>query len=504
MHTRQQVVFSHTDVVKLARGAGVSLAGKMAGRAIHVLGQVALARLLGPERFGLYAIGWTILNMTSLISPLGLDQGVIRYASQFRHTNPSRLRGVLFQSIGLAVLSGLLVGGGLYLVAPWLAAHVFQKPRLASVIRWFSPAFLLISGLKVAAAATRVSQRMQYTVYAEDMTQPTANLFLFLLFYLLGWGLLGAVAAGVGSFGIALILAVYYVKWLFPEAFSQQVGSSLVGKELLAFSLPASFAGASTILIFWVDRLLVGYFRPAAEVGIYQAVSQSSILFAVILGAFNAIFSPMIADLYHKRETGRLDELFKVSTKWGLYLTIPLFLVMCFASREVMTVVFGNEYETGSLPLVILAVGQLINVGTGAVGILLIMTGHQNRWLLLSGLMLFVSIACNGLLVPRLGLPGAALSTTCAVSGLFISGLLKAKRYLGIWPYDRRYLKGLLAAVLAAGALFLLRRIELGPSVFSLFLTLMISSGVFGVTLLLLGLDAEDQEIIRLIRAHLG
>ena len=142
---------------------------------------------------------------------------------------------------------------------------------------------------------------MQYTVYAEDMTPPAAHLFLFFLFYLLGWGLLGAVAASVGSFAIAFILSMHYVRWLFPEVFSKQVRLSLVVRELVAFSLPASFAGAFTIFIVWVDRLLVGYFRPAAEVGIYQAVSQSSILFAVILGTFNAVFSPMIVATLHPR-----------------------------------------------------------------------------------------------------------------------------------------------------------------------------------------------------------
>ena len=75
---------------------------------------------------------------------------------------------------------------------------------------------------------------------------------------------------------------------------------------------------------------------------------------------------------------------------------------------------------------------------------------------------------------------------------------------LGIWPYDRRYRKGLLATALAAGALFLLGIVDIGSPTITLLLTLVISSGVFGTTLLLLGLDAEDREFIRLIQARLG
>ena len=199
----------------------------------------------------------------------------------------------------------------------------------------------------------------------------------------------------------------------------------------------------------------------------------------------------------------RLGELFKVSTKWELYVSLPLFLVMCFAPREVMTVVFGASYESGSLPLVILALAQLIHVGTGPVGLLLIMTGYQNRWLLISGMMLFVNSALNWLLVPRLGLPGAAVATACAFGGLFFSGLLQVRRLLGIWPYDRRYRKGLLATVSAASALLLLGIVDVTSPTLSLLLTLTVSSGVFVAALLLMNLDTEDRELIDLIQAGL-
>lgn len=501
--THQQVVFSNTDVAKLATGAGVTLVGRMAGRAMDVLGQVTLARLLGPEAFGLYAIGWTIVRMAGLLSSLGLDKGVIRYASRYWHMDSSRLRGVLLQSLGLAVLSGLLIGSSLYLAAPWLGEQVFQKPALVSVIRWFSPVFVVYSGLRVAAAATTVSQRMKYAVSAQDLTQPAVNLFLVVLFYLMGMGLFGAVAAVFGSFAVAFILALFYVKHLFPESFSRRVKSISVVKELMAFSLPASFAGVFTMFIVWVDRLMVGYFRPAAEVGIYQAVSQSSLLFPIIVSAFSAIFSPMIADLHYKHEVRQLDELFKVSTKWGLYLSLPLFLVICFAPREIMRVVFGARYENGWLPLVILAIGQLVNVGTGAVGLILVMVGHQKRWFMISGAAFLANIALNWVLIPRLGLAGAALGTACAISGLFFSGLIQVKHLLGIWPYERRYFKGLLATALAAGALLLLRTVPIDSPMFTLLLTATVSSGVFVIVLIVLGLDSEGREFIHLIRARL-
>ncbi len=492
------------DVANLAKGAGITLFGRISGRGTHILGQVALARLLGPETFGLYAIGWTILRIAALVAPLGLEHGVIRYGSQQWHKDPSGLKGVLWQSLGVALLSGLLFGGGLYVAAPWLAQVVFQKPGLLWAIRGFGIALIPATTLRVAAAATRISQRMQYSALAEEFTPPAAHLLLLVIIvYFLGWGLLGAVAAGVLSFALGLLLALYFIRGLFQEIFATRAKFVFGTAELLSFSLPASLAGIFTVLITWITRLMVGYFLPASEVGIYQAASQAAMLFAIILSAFNAIFTPMIASLYHDGYLQRLNELFKVSTKWGLYVSLPLVLVLTVAPKEVLTAVFGWQYQNGAFPMTILVAGQLINVGTGAVGFLLIMTGYQNRWLLLSAGLLIISVALNILLIPRWGLLGAALGTAGSVGGLFTLGLLQVRRSLGFWPYDRRYLKGALATALSLCALILFRGVISSASPLALCGLTITSLVVFGITLILLGLDAEDRLLARLLRERL-
>jgi len=248
----------------------------------------------------------------------------------------------------------------------------------------------------------------------------------------------------------------------------------------------------------------VGYFLPEAEVGIYQAASQSSLLFATILGAMNAIFSPMIAELIHQKEKQQLEELFRVSTKWGLYLSVPLFLTLCFVPREVMTVVFGLQYEGGYMLLVILAVAQLVNVGTGAVNILLIMAGYQKRWLVTSTVMLAVNIGLNALLIPQVGLVGAAVATAATVCGLFVAGLLQVRHLLKIWPYDGRYLKGFLATLLTALALWGLQSANVASPALALTLALVISGFVFSLTLLVSGLDSEDRHFISLVLMRSG
>jgi O-antigen/teichoic acid export membrane protein len=487
-----------SDVSTLAGGASVSLAGKIIGRSLSFLGDIAAARILGPDSFGLYAIGWTVLRTLSLISPLGLDKGVIYFASPFWRKDNAALKKVLNRSLGWAILSGMIFGGVLFLWAPGLAQQVFQKPALTYIFRWFALSFPLISILAVSMAATRITQRMKYSASIEDIAQPAVGLLFLIIFYLFGLRLTGVLASDVLSFAIPSILAVWVVSRLFPGSPGAPSEAAKKRSGLLTFSISASVAGVFAPFIIWVDRLIVGHFRTPAETGIYQAVSQTSTIFSIILSGFAAIVIPIIADLYHKKEFARLEEMFRISTKWGLYICLPVFVMMCLFPREILTYVFDSRYTSGWAPLIILSTGQLVNVATGAIGPMLVMTGHQKRWLILAASALGINICLNWYLVPLYGLTGAAVSTAFSLSGLFILGVFQVKRVVGIWPYDRRYLKGLMGVCLTMIVMWIYRSLLPITSLPGVVIATLVSGLIFLAAVFAFGLDREDKDFARM------
>lgn len=492
------------DASTLARGASVTLVGRLVGRGLLLVVQILLARTLGAGLFGLFALGWILFQTVGLLASLGLDNGAIRFGSEYWGNDEKALGSVISRTIALSILSGLLVGGAMFVTAPWLADQVFQKPAMTLVFRGFSIALLFFGVLRVASAATTVSQRMKFFVYSRELAQPAANFVLVVLFLLAGWSLTGAVVATILSFAAACVLALRYATFLFPSAHNSWQRSGPSTKQLLAFSFPTALTGTMTILVLRVDRLFVGYFGSPHDVAVYHVVTQILVLFTFTQIALNAKFSPMIAPLYQNHETTRLDALYKVSTKWGLYISLPFFLAFIFASREILKVGFGPEYSRGALVLVILLISTLVNVGTGPVGRLLVMTDRQNLWLGAIVGTLVLNILLSLLLIPRFSLIGAALASTISISCLFLAGLSAVKGILHIWPYDRRYLKGLLATLSAALSLFLLSLVHMPSPELKLFLTFTSSVCVFWGSFLLIGLDPEDREIIQSIQARLS
>jgi O-antigen/teichoic acid export membrane protein len=318
-------------------------------------------------------------------------------------------------------------------------------------------------------------------------------------FFLAGWELLGALWSITFSAIIAFLWAVYYLRKLYPTAFSLPIKATDRGGALIMFSAPTALTGFLFVFGNQADRFFVGIFLPNASMGIYQAMAQVSILFTMILGAFNAIFAPMIAEFYHQGQMSRLERMYRIATKWALYLSIPIFLIIVLLPAELMGVLFGEIYAEDSIPLIILSLGQLFTVATGSVGFLLIMTGRQNHWLLLSIMMVVLSGVLSVLLIPTFGLTGASLAKTVSIMSVFSFGLFDIYRSIGFWPYDRRIGKGFLAGVAAGISGYLLTGYSYNSEIFKLiFCTLMVGI-VYFLALYLLGLDDEDKEVIAVV-----
>ena len=152
----------------------------------------------------------------------------------------------------------------------------------------------------------------------------------------------------------------------------------------------------------------------------------------------------------------------------------------------------------------VLSIAQLVNLATGAVGFILVMGGRQNSWLLLSGVALAANIGLSLYLIPRHGLVGAAVAALVSIVGLFGSALLLVHRWEGLWPWDRRYVKGLVAALATAGALVLANLLPIGSQPVHLLVLCVVAVVVFAAVLRVLGPDPEDREVMQLVRGKLG
>lgn len=491
---------SNQNADQLAKGAGIALIGRFLGRFLSVLGDIIAARILGPAIFGLYAIGWSIFRLIELIVPLGLDMGVLRYGARYLRHDDENLKSVIVQSILTPFFFSLFLAVPFYFFAPWLAENFFNKPALVYVFRFIAVLFPLSALLSILGSALRLTQIMKYSVIVQDLGQPLFALILLGGFYFFSMRLSGVLLSDVLSYGVCVAIGFYYLWILFPSVFDFRIKGSLVSKELYTFSFVTSLAGVFATLIFWVDRLFVGYFFSAEDTGIYQAASQISVIFAVVLGGLNRIVMPMFANLFHSGKISAVEEVFQTATRWGFYLSAPILLALSIMPNESLSALYGAAYGRGAFVLQALVLGQFFNLITGPVVPLLILSGYQSDVLRLSALSLILNVAMLWFFIPRYGLSGVSVATSIALAIFFIAALIVAKRKVGVYPYDRRFLKGILAFAISAVLAFFLHGIlqNLKP-----LLLVIIEGGFIAITfitvLFALKLDQGDKELLKSI-----
>jgi len=456
-----------------------------------------MAWLYGPAQLGFYVLGITLVQMTNLVSQLGMDNGVVRYVAHYAaEGDVRRVRGTVIQALlvtfGLSVaLSGLLFFG-----AGFLADKVFGKPFLETIFAAFSVSVPFFTIMSMALWATQGFQTVKYATYVQYVVRPLINLALIVVFYLFGVQVLGAVAAYILSMALGAILALYYLKRVFPGLLNSEIRPKFESRALLAASAPMTVVSLTQQITPWIAVLVLGAFDTVWAVGIYDVGARTANLSTLVLFAFIGIFSPMVSNLYSRGQVQDLAYLYKDVSYWAFTGALVFFLTTALLAQDIM-VVFGADFASGWPVVVIIAASQLFSSSVGPTARVLVMTGHQ-RIVVFSALgSAAAAMVLNLLLVPAFGIFGAAVATAAAVILANAVTLAFVHRLLGFWPYSTRYAKPAIAGLLAAASAYLVRLAlpaYTGGAALLIFVPLFLA--VFVALLVRLGLSPSDRQFL--------
>jgi len=485
----------------IAKGAGIFTFGRIIGVGLSFITTLILVRFWGAAVFGLYSLGLIILSIFSLVAQLGLSNGSLKYiALYWGKKNKEKTKGVIIQSIIFPLAFGLIIGVVIYIFSHQIA-NIFQKKELIPIIQLFAIAVPFSALLPVLGGITRGFKTNKYQVLAVNIIKPITNIGLILFFIFCSYNLLGIIWAHIISIILGTLFLLYSIKKIVPGITSKDVIPSFETKKLLSTSVPLLAIGMISFLIHWTDTLMVGYFLPTESVGIYRVAIQIATLVAIFLSAFNSIFASTISDFYHKKKKENLNSLFKTITRWGFYSGLLIFLIILISPNEILKL-FGQEFIKGKNSLLILSLGQLINVGVGATGFMLNMTGREKIESLNAFGVLVINIILNLILIPKIGILGAAIATATSLGIINILRVIEIHFSLKIHPFDIKFLKGIGSGVVAFLLVILIKNYLLvnTPYLINLILSSLFVSIIFFTLLFFFKFTEEDKFIFRKIK----
>ncbi len=415
---------------ELIKKGAIAFFLRVGGAGLAFLFIVYLARLLGANEYGLFALSLTVVIIFSVAVRMGLDIVLVRNISAaIEHSDLPLARGYFQTAIRLVLIVGLVATVLGILISPIVADTVFDKPELAqplNLMMWlllpFSIAFLIAEALKGL-------KRVADSTITQTVLIPGFSLVVLVIGgQWFAWGLMEAIAVYVAS---ALVAALYaWQRWRSRIPQGEVIG--LRTSELLRSSFPLLLATSGGLILAWTDTLVLGVYESADTVGIYAVASKTALLTSLILVSVNSIAAPKFSAFYVSNNLNAMAKLARQSTllMTGLVL-LPTAVLLLWP--EWILRLFGAEYAAGATALMILALGQLINVACGSVVYLLMMSGHEKtvRNVMLSTAA--INIALNILLVQRYGIEGVAVATAASVVIWNTWMLFAVRKYLGFW-----------------------------------------------------------------------
>jgi O-antigen/teichoic acid export membrane protein len=206
----------------------------------------------------------------------------------------------------------------------------------------------------------------------------------------------------------AVIGTVFLHKLLPKAVFRAQ--PDFANKKWLKVSLPLLLIAGMHIILKRTDIVMLGALKGSQQAGIYSAASRVSNLVVFGLMVINAILAPMISELYHTGQKEQLQKIITHAARAVFVFTLVISAILIIFGKFVLSL-FGLVFVEAYLPLLILLTGQIVNALVGSVGFIMTMTGHQNQAGAIVTVSAAINIALNALLIPLMGLAGAAIST---------------------------------------------------------------------------------------------
>lgn len=503
--TQQSASSESTTLTVIANGGAINFLGNIIGTGLNIVLQLLMARTLGANNVGTLVLVISISAVLTNIAIVGLDTAVLRFvATYLARKDYARAIGAIIAGGMITISASFIIAIGLFFAAPIIATRVFVDASMTNIFRIFAVSLPFTSTMIYCLAVTQSLKRMKYQVIVAQIFVPLLKILgLLFVIYLFDQNVIGVAVVFVMISIAGALLALGSV-WRLRPLYYKTNKYIFPTKEMLSFSWPILAMDFVDKTRLETQTMMLGIFMGSTQVGIYYVSLRMAGMLAIPLLAISPIFGPVIAEIYSRNNRGELENIFRTVTKWSLTLSLPAFLVLTILGYKIL-LLFGAEFTAGVIALGLLAVGQLINVITGPVGQLLIMSGRSRLNLFNALLMLLLNLSLGIWLVPQFNIVGAAISASLPLVVVNFLRLLQVHFALRIKAYSVSYWKPLLAASVSAIGLRSIQnslsQLQLGPQVFAYIILLLI---IYVGVLLALGLDASDKVVLNHIKRRLS
>ncbi|WIV68829.1 flippase [Natrialbaceae archaeon AArc-T1-2] len=375
---------------------------------------VILARLLDPDNYGLLFLAISILEVTKYISRLGIGSSAARYIAEYKETNPGQLPHILRFSFLLNIISIIVVCFILFSTHEKIAILIGESDLIP----------LLLIGILFVAFATilrYVRKTLQgfESIEASAVLYSTNSIIRFLLavgLVMLGYGAIGALIGYIVAFAVTSLVGLMYLYIHHYRNTESECREPNLRRRIAEYTIPLTATDTATVIDNRFDILLVGYFLGPLAVAYYTIGKQIVTFLEAPMSALGFTLSPSFEVQKEKGNVEKAARLYEQALTHSLLLYIPAAAGLILVAEPMLEIVFGETY-TGAAPVLqVLAIYAVLQAVTKLTSDSLNFLGRARSRAIAKGITAFANVIMNILLIPLIGVVGAAVATVISYS----------------------------------------------------------------------------------------
>lgn len=410
---KNQIYKLDIHTLEVVEKSSASMVVKIFGMILGLLISIFLGRTLGSDGLGLINLANQVISLVLVFAFLGMFQIIIKEVA-ISHGEKN------WKHVGDIMYSSYLVNGGvtmfttilLILVAPWVSVNIFHEPALT---------YPLVIGAIVMTPQIFVrifsSGLIGYKkIWQSNLVEQTlSTIFVaiaLLTFWLANLSISVNIVAMVYAFSRCIAFIASGVYW--RRIFKNKDKRTFIGWKLVYSGIPLLIVSASVLISSNADSLMIGWLNNTSQVGLYNVASKLALLTSFFLSLIISTVAPKIAVLYNDGNIEELEQMLRQVNKGLTIIGVVSLLFFVFVGKYILGF-WGKGFIEAYNILIVLAIGQLVNIASGPIGNVLIMTGHQKIIRNITLVTVLINIILNYFLIQNYQALGAAITTSLTV-----------------------------------------------------------------------------------------
>lgn len=434
----------------LAKQGTITFVGNVANGLFGFAIVMLMTRYVSPSIYGLFILATSIVLFMQVFGNLGLPLAIDYFVPQYLDDGEQgRAKGVIVQVTATVLVTSTIVAGALAYGAAAISTFL-GEPSLRIALLALSVTIPMLAIYNVLLTSYYSIKKLQYRVVMRDLVRPTVRFSVTLGLLLAGFGLFGLLGGYI--VGLLVAIAVGTAVFLYKAWSVLTAGTEFVpARPLVTYSVPLAMTSVVFVLMGQVDYFILGFYLSSEDVGIYRVGYMLGSALLIVFSSLAPVFKPLIAE--RRDDTDLVRERFRIAARWIAGFTLPIAIVLSLGAASYLSVFYTPQYAEAELVVVALCGAFLFNAVFGGPDGTLLQGMGYSRVVFANTLVLFgTNTLVSFLLVPRVGIEGAAIGSATA---LVLVGLLTLAElyYLDrVHPFTAAFGKVLLAGVPATAA----------------------------------------------------